>query len=234
MSVKQSYQWDVIVPTDDTYTFEMAADNSGLLQMFTAGNAVVTFSYGSGDNPSVYRNVATETHFLYAGNYSVEMTCTNVGGPGGIAARISTSDGIQIWNTQYARKIVKITIGQNGKNHPADGGGGGGGGGGYLGGGGGAFGNGDNGGYAGGVGTSFVAIGTTGSISDNERTNNRLSNGDPYGTGGGGSNGFADTAQDGSPGVAIITPSFIARSLWHKRNNKWKSTKEVFVKDNGK
>jgi len=126
-----TYVYNTVIsfPTSGTYTFVMAADNSGNLQV--DGSQVVSAGGFTGSG-----NQATAS--VTAGTHTITMYVTNAPGggynPGGGAARILKPDTSELWDTRYPQNFPALNSASNGGAGIDGGAGGGGGGGGILGG----------------------------------------------------------------------------------------------------
>ena len=139
-----SYTWRVYFPTTGDYTFSGSIDNYGILYIDdSAALAINGFT-------AVYSTVG----YVNAGWRTIRIDAVNTGGPGALSARITNSNGDEIWNTRYPKNFVGH--GKMGQNHDGDGGGAGGGGGGFIGGAGGTAPWGDIGAYAGYSGANYL------------------------------------------------------------------------------
>lgn len=152
------YTYQFYFPTSSIYTFNLAVDNYGV--MYVDNVEVVRTEQNSA--VSNYNQVSANTAYITAGWKTIKISGVNTGGPGGIAATITSSSGT-IWTTRnsYNQYDLLTTGGRGGKgqNHLGDGGGPGGGGGGFIGGQGGTVPVGDVGAMSGSNGYSFLAGG---------------------------------------------------------------------------
>lgn len=153
------YTYQFYFPSNGTYTFNLAIDNYGIMYVDNV-EVVRTQQNSAGSN---YNQVSANTAYMSAGWKTIKISGVNTGGPGGIAATITSSAGT-IWTTRnsYNQYDLINSGGRGGKaqDHRGDGGGPGGGGGGFIGGAGGGEPIGDVGGPSGSRGYSFLAGGT--------------------------------------------------------------------------
>ena len=119
------YTTTVTFPTSGTYTFIMAADNSGNLQV--DGSQVVTAGGFTGSGNQATANVSAGTH-------TITMYVTNAPGggynPAGGAAKILNPSNSELWDTRNPQNYPQLntsSYGTDGSNAYAAGGGGGGG-----------------------------------------------------------------------------------------------------------
>ena len=150
------YTYQFYFPQDARYTFNLSVDNYGILYV----DDVEILRTPQNSDRTNYSSITATAKYISAGWKTIKVYGVNTGGPGGIAATITSSAGT-IWTTRNSYNqydlIASTGRGGKGQDHRGDGGGPGGGGGGFLGGIGGSEPVGDIGGPSGSRGYSFLS-----------------------------------------------------------------------------
>lgn len=91
------YFWEVKITKPDNYLFAFSVDNYGSISIRPYD---VVVSYDEVISYNAFSYQATASRFLSAGLYVVKIVGRNTGGPGGVAATISDSEGKIVWSTR--------------------------------------------------------------------------------------------------------------------------------------